>query len=226
MAGKYESGWSDPHRPFGTLGVTAAFGDRRTVPPGGTRVALVKQVHGDRIVAADRALAADSTEADAIVVVEDGVLAAVKTADCVPVLLLAAGDGPRFAAAVHAGWRGTVAGIVARAVERAEEIGVDPERLHACLGPSIGPCCYEVGEEVAARFEVERLPVHRDGPRPRLDLRAINSILLERAGVRSDRILLSGPCTRCCHDVYWSYRQDPGAAGRQLSWIGWADRGG
>ncbi|TFH24119.1 MAG: laccase domain-containing protein [Myxococcales bacterium] len=225
MAGKYESERSDPHRPFGALGVTAGFGDRRTAPPAWTRVARVRQVHGAGIVEARQALVADSTEADAIVVAEEGVLAAVKTADCVPVLLLAAGDGPRFAAAVHAGWRGTVAGIVARAVERAGEMGVDPERLHARLGPSIDPCCYEVGEEVAARFDEERLPVHRDGPRPRLDLRAINSILLVRAGVRSDRILLSGPCTRCCHDVYWSYRQDPGAAGRQLSWIGWADRG-
>ncbi len=199
---------------------------------------MAKQVHGTRLVAATElsAVARRSgqagggvrqgvAEADGIVVRRPGLLAAVATADCVPVLLVAearrAGAGGLWAACVHAGWRGTLAGIVVTAVDRARAEGVSPQRLRAALGPSIGPCCYDVGADLAARFREKKLPVLDSGGRSRLDLRDINRRLLESCGLLPRRIQLLGPCT-CCHsDSYHSYRHEPANPGRQLSWIGW-----
>lgn len=181
-------------------------------------------MHGDRVVVAD-ALAPglhSDVEGDAVVV-RAGAVAAVATADCVPILLVE--PVRRWAAAVHAGWRGTVARVVIAAVSVARRDGVDPKGLYAALGPSIGPCCYEVGEEVASAFIDKGLPLVRDSRRGRsfLDLRICNEVLLSSAGLPRERIRVFGPCTRCRSDLYHSYRADRERAGRQLSWIGWAD---
>ena len=223
-----------------SCGLEAGFGDRVLRPPTDARVYQVRQVHGARICAVEDIAPAASDQAGGISELEaDGIVitglrasaptltvAAIRTADCVPVLIAAApDDGSRnFAAAVHAGWRGTVAAIAERAVESARSCGIEPGLLHARLGPSIGPCCYEVGEEVADRFEQLGLPVRRSPENVKLDLREANRLLLQRAGVRPDRILDSGPCTRCHSDRYFSYRAEPGVDGRQLSWVGWAAR--
>ena len=234
MAGKQGAGppggagGADSYAPFGTdvADLCAGFGDRHHAPPsraGAPEVVTVKQVHGTRIATPQQVRTGEADEADALVVDGPGTLVAIRTADCVPVLLLA--DGPtRFAAAVHAGWRGTLADITGRAVEAAVARGVDPARLRAAIGPAIGPCCYEVGEDLASRFAKEGLPVVETDDRPRLDLRAINVIRLERAGLSPGRIRLAGPCTRCRNDRYWSYRAQPLEKGRQLSWIGWEGR--
>jgi YfiH family protein len=223
-----------------SCGLEAGFGDRVLQPPKHARIFQVQQVHGARICsvedvapeAPDSATGVSALEADGIAIsglpAPDAELtvAAIRTADCVPVLIAAAGDDGSscFAAAVHAGWRGTVAAIAEHAVARARSCGIEPGRLHARLGPSIGPCCYEVGEDVATRFEQQGLPVRRSPGSVKLDLREANRLLLQRAGVRSDRILDSGPCTRCCADRYFSYRAEPGSGGRQLSWVGWGAR--
>jgi len=220
-------------------GLTCGFGGRDedvSSRTGSAQVVAVKQVHGRELVDAGglsaagaiAAVAAATHEADGIVVSHGGVVAAIKTADCVPLLMIArdpsdARGRPCWAAAVHAGWRGTVAGIATAAVERAREAGVAPATLEVALGPSIGPCCYQVGEEVAARFEDLGLPVLREGGTDgvRLDLRAVNAAILAAAGVDPARIQCCGPCTHCRADRYFSYRADPSNAGRQLSWIGW-----
>lgn len=215
-------------------GLVAGFGDRRLAAPPSTLL-LRTQVHGARVVDAagrrdevdrdDQGYARVRDEADALVAAEPGLVVGVRTADCVPILLVA--PSARWAAAVHAGWRGTVAGIASEALRVATEAGIAPSGLHAALGPSIGPCCYEVSPEVASAFEAEALPVHapRPGrPRPHLDLRAANRTLLERAGVPPANIHSVGPCTRCAHDTYHSYRAEPSCEGRQVSWIGWEDR--
>lgn len=202
--------------------LVCGFGSREDFPSSGQLV-TVKQVHGGEVVASEDVLtAAAEVSADGLTVTKPGLTAAIRTADCVPLLLV--DEHARWAAVVHAGWRGTVAGIASVAVRCAEEFGVSPRRLRAAIGPSIGPCCYEVGDEVAARFEEAGLDVDNSAAKPRLDLRAINRALLIRAGVASARIQLCGPCTRCRRDLYWSFRADGDRAGRQLSWIGWADR--
>jgi YfiH family protein len=214
-----------PHGWDRMAGLVCGFGNRHASPPP-ARTVLVEQVHGRDLVVADGlepgTATGESMRADALVVTRPGPLVAVKTADCVPVLLVAA-EG-RWAAAVHAGWRGTIAGVVERAVADASERGHAPSTLLAALGPSIGPCCYEVGEEVAGRFADAGLPVLCGGAKPHVDLRAVNRILLEAAGLPPAGIQACGPCTRCRADLYHSHRASPSRSGRQLSWIGWEAR--
>ena len=143
----------------------------------------------------------------------------VATADCVPVVL-GAGDG---VAAVHAGWRGVVAGVVDRAVG-ALAVAVGERPVAAWIGPAIGPCCYEVGEDVASRVvaaSATGVARRGRGARPHLDLVAAVEIQLRGAGVEAIERL--GPCTRCAPELLYSYRRDGAAAGRNLTY---AWRGG
>ena len=147
-------------------------------------------------------------EGDALVENTPGRAVAVKTADCLPILLADARN--RAVAAVHAGWRGTAAHIVEAAVAAMRDrFGTRAADLDAAIGPGIGPCCYEVGPEVAERFG-------REG-RTRLDLAAENRRQLEEAGV--PRIYLAGLCTMCGPEFH-SYRRDRDAAGRMHAFAG------
>jgi YfiH family protein len=198
---------------------------------GGRRLLAPLQVHGDRAVTA-AAFGAEPPAADAVVALrrdERSAAPAVRTADCLPVLL-AARDG-RAVAAVHAGWRGTAAGVVAAAVRQLAAAGIEPGGLLAALGPAIGPCCYEVGTEVvdavARAAGVDRAAVsHAEGPeRAKLDLAAANRLLLERSGLDPAAIETAPWCTRCRPDLFWSWRREGPTAGRMLACIGWADSG-
>jgi YfiH family protein len=189
----------------------------------GLGFARVRQVHGARVV---RALAPCEPveEADAVLSTAEGVAACVSVADCVPVLLADPGTGA--VAAVHAGWRGTLAGVVAEAVRSLERTaGAPPARLLAVIGPSIGPCCYEVSEDVAARFgdelpgSVVRGPAAGGAARPHVDLWAANSGVLARAGVPADQVQVLGRCTSCERDRFFSHRRDAGRTGRQMAFI-------
>ena len=130
----------------------------------------------------------------------------VLAADCVPVLMY--DSRMRVIAAVHAGWRGTVGRIAAQTVERMQdEFGCDPRDVIVGIGPSIGPCCFEVGEEVveAAR---EGLGNYQ------LNLWEANRRQLRQVGVEDARIEVAGICTVCHHDQFFSYRGDRGNTGR------------
>lgn len=187
--------------------------------PEGLRFARLEQVHGDGVhVATPERL--DLGAGDAAVTCAEGVVVGVLTADCVPILLRSR-TRPAVAA-IHAGWRGTVADIAGAAVRRlTQTFGVAPSELEAAIGPAIGPCCYEVGDEVRRQFAAVApalLDVAQVGRA--LDLRAANRFLLERAGLRSEAIVACGPCTRCAADRFFSHRAaQGGASGRQLSFI-------
>ena len=183
-------------------------------------IAVPRQVHGTAVVTA---VAGEAPEADGLIVTERGVLVGVVTADCVPVLLVE--PGRRVAAAVHAGWRGSAAGVLEEALRQLTTVaGADPGAVEAVIGPAIAGCCYEVGREVREAFEKRtggttsgawsRSPV-----RDHVDLRTAARLLLAAAGVRSVDIL--GPCT-ACGPGYHSYRRDGACTGRQLSFVGWA----
>jgi hypothetical protein len=161
------------------------------------------QVHGDRVLRPESA--GGCGEGDALIAAQPGLWIGVRTADCVPILL--ADPQRRMVAAVHAGWRGSAARIVTKTLA---EMGSRPEDVHAALGPAIGPCCYEVGPEVAAEFG-------RRG-RVRLDLAGVNRDLLIGAGVPAGQIDSGAPCTRCNSDFH-SFRRDREAAGRMVSAI-------
>jgi hypothetical protein len=161
-------------------------------------------------------------EADAAAGAGPGILLGIETADCIPVLLV---DPVRRAvAAAHAGWRGTAAGISARAVEALVLGGSRPEDLRAALGPGIGPCCYEVGEELRAAFGPLAQAVFRPGPRgrPHLDVREANVRQLLAAGLQPERLHHVAECTCCIPGRYHSYRRDGQGAGRMISFVGFA----
>jgi YfiH family protein len=181
------------------------------------RLYLLTQVHGATVVTAPFE---GRPAADAQVTAQPGALLGVETADCLPILLV---DPEReLLAAVHAGWRGTAASVVGAAVLGLMARGARPDRLLAALGPGIGPCCYEVGEEVRAAFGPEGARFFREGPRgrPHLDVRAANVAALERAGLRPERIHHVADCTFCRVGLYHSYRRDGAKAGRMISFIG------
>ena len=197
---------------------------RASAEAGGMRRAHMRQVHGDRVVTVDAATT-DAGEADAMVTTVATTVLGVLTADCVPILLVA----PRHhvVAAVHAGWRGTLAGVAQRAVRHiAQTFGTPVTELRAALGPAIGGCCYEVDRDIADAVEHTwgRMPkaVRRDGgTKAMLDLRRANATILESIGVRPAHILSVGPCTRCTAAAYFSHRAARGPTGRQWSFIGW-----
>ncbi len=194
---------------------------------GSLPLATLMQVHGARCVwpgPGAAQVAADAALARA------GLAVGVFTADCVPLLI--ADPEVRLAAAVHAGWRGTIANIAAAAVAALVEAGARPERLVAALGPRIGACCYEVDAPLAQRFAAAFGEDVVRGTR-HLDLGLANSRALERAGLRPDHVELLDLCTSCAkgegrHPLFFSYRRDHGHAGRQLSlcaWTGFATPG-
>jgi YfiH family protein len=191
--------------------------------------AILRQQHGTRIVRIEELVAEGLSRADGLLLLrEDGAraAAAVRTADCVPILL-ADEDGVAVAA-VHAGWRGTALGVAARAVRMLQELGIPPGRLRAALGPSAGPCCYRVGDEVVKAvaegtgLAPERLSRRQgDGGRT-VDLAAANSAQLAASGVREGSISSAPWCTICSAGMFFSHRREGAAAGRQMACIGWS----
>jgi hypothetical protein len=189
------------------------------------RLHLLKQVHGDHIVIITQLSSpAERPEADGFLSSEPGTLLGIATADCVPVLMVDPRKG--VAAALHAGWRGTLKGITPRAIELLRsQWNVVAQDLHVALGPSIGGCCYEVGPEVGteivARWNIRSAsawrPVKGKGF---LDLREVNATQITESGVPRANISLTGPCT-FCDSSFASYRREGKGAGRQLSVIGW-----
>jgi YfiH family protein len=192
------------------------FGTRRAdIPARFERLATLKQVHSAECVAGAGRGGVLGT-GDALLENTPGAVVAVKTADCIPLLLV--DPGHRAVAAVHAGWRGTVAGIAQRAVAAlGAQFGSRAGDLHAAIGPAIGKCCYEVGPEVAARFGV-------DG-RAHIDLAETVRRQLEAAGVGGQRIYMSGLCTQCRAGEFHSFRRDGAAAGRLYSFVGILETG-
>jgi YfiH family protein len=169
----------------------------------------------------------ETEHCDALVTDAARILVGVKTADCVPILL---GDTRRRAvAAIHAGWRGTLALIIPKAIERMrEEYGTHPTNIRAAIGPAAGACCYEVGREVIEAFRAgfsdadELLTPTRDG-HARIDLQRANRNQLLAAGVPSERIHVAPLCTMCRTDLFFSYRREKllhGRVGRLMSVIG------
>jgi hypothetical protein len=186
-------------------------------------VCRVKQMHGRGVRLVDSDV--DTQEippADAIVSTDPRRVIAVQVADCVPILL--ADRHHRVVAAIHAGWRGTCAGIVGAAIEVIGDLGVSPADLIAVVGPSIGPCCYQVDGPVHRTF-LGMTPdavawFTEDGiERWKLDLWQANVDQLENAGVPPDAIQVARLCTAEHLDVCYSYRREGSGAGRLMAAI-------
>jgi YfiH family protein len=185
------------------------FGTRHSIPP--LDIVTVHQIHSTRVIS-NQGMPRRNEDADGLIENTPGIAIGIKTADCVPILL--ADPVRRAVAAIHAGWRGTAGNIVQAAIRSmASEFSTRAEHVHAAIGPSIGPCCYEVGPEVASQFSLT------PSNRVHLDLRSLNAKQLEASGVHAGNISISPDCTKCSPDHYHSFRRDREAAGRMLSWI-------
>ncbi|HET8813566.1 MAG TPA: polyphenol oxidase family protein [Solirubrobacterales bacterium] len=167
------------------------------------QVVFARQVHGTRLV--DQPRDTGAVEADGHVVTEPGLVPLVFVADCLPVALF----GPGGLVLVHAGWRGLAGGILAKGAEAVEATA-------AAVGPGIGPCCYEVGDEVLEAFAG---PGEGIAEGRMLDLPGIARRLLGEAGV--EQVEVAGLCTSCQEELFFSHRRDHGRTGRQagVAWI-------
>ena len=176
----------------------------------------VNQVHGNH-VALLSAPERRQRDADGMAS-QDALTLAVYSADCVPVLLA---DGHGRVAAVHAGWRGTAAGIAGEAVAALDRLGARRSQLRAALFPSIGPCCFEVQEDVASTFRrVQPSTVTKQSNgRCVVDLWQANRLFLLQAGLHSDHIEASPACTCCDAKQFFSYRRDGAGIGQHMAYI-------
>lgn len=206
---------------------------------GAVPLVAVRQVHGDaiQVVRKGDGLLESETgravlEGDGLLTDVPGVMLGIQVADCVPVLV--ADTRLRVVGGFHAGWRGTLAGIAAKGVARMGDVyGSRPEDMVAAIGPSIGPCCYSVGEEVRAGFVAEyadgaelfrEMPGEHEGGAMHLDLWEANRRQLVAAGVRAERVTVLRECTACARDErgerrYFSHRAEEGKAGRMMGAI-------
>jgi len=181
----------------------------------------LKQVHGRVVHVVSRAEPENGPlVGDALLTERPGLAIAVHVADCVPILLCDPARG--IVGAVHAGWRGTVAGVLPAAIAAARALGSRPEDLRVALGPAIGPCCFVVGPEVAEAWrradpEAER-SLRQDGD-IRMDLTEGNRLQARRLGVPESQIAAAGLCTACRPDLLESYRRSRGAGGRMTAFI-------
>lgn len=187
-----------------------------------TKVARRHQVHGKEVHIVTAQNVSEKPDGDGMATATPGIILAVASADCVPILMTDARE--KVVAAIHAGWRGVLAGIAREGAVAMESLGAKPRDLRAALGPSIGMCCFEVDAELADRFarEIPGADRHSHGGRPGkayLDLRAIITDQLMAAGLPRESVANIGPCTRCANDQFFS-RRASSASGLQLSFIG------
>ncbi len=185
---------------------TVVLGEQRH----GARVTVVARGEGTPLPSGGRG----HRGIDAVITAESGPLLTVLSADCVPILL--ASEGGEAVGAVHAGWRGTAAGVVRNAVQAlGETYGVSPRRLVAAVGPAIGACCYEVDGPVIKAFGAGHPALKPVGEgHAMLDLAAANVAQLVDMGVRRDRIELLPYCTACRTDLFYSVRREGEPTGR------------
>jgi YfiH family protein len=201
--------------------LTAVAG--RTLP-----IWTLRQVHGRVVRCIDDSGPAPwvdpRPDGDALVSARRGRAIAVHVADCVPIVLCDPVHGVLGAA--HAGWRGTVAGVLGAALAAMAAAGARPEDVYVGMGPAIGACCFEVGPEVVAAFrdaDPDADASIRTGSRARIDLLDANRRQAIAAGVSAERIAAANLCTACRPDLLISYRRSGKQAGRMTGLIAWRD---
>ena len=190
--------------------------------------AVTRQVHGNTVrvvTGADRhvCMSAVPYEADGLVTNERGLPIMCFVADCVPALLC---DGENSViAAVHCGWRSSVADILGETVKKMCALGAKPESIHAAMGAAIGRCCFETDDDVPEAVEkylggeTEGLFDRRADGKTMVDLRAANARRLIQLGLKAENIDISWECTMCSHEKYWSHRYTKGRRGSQAAAI-------
>ena len=194
------------------------------------RLLTMNQVHGSNVLTIDKPVndisftGLSKISADAIITNQCGIAIGVLTADCVPILLL--DPVKKVIGIVHAGWRGTVKGVVQKAIDAmVKQFDTDKQTILAAIGPSIGPCCYKVDEVVikelgvlGSEFGVAEFIKKQDNAW-RLDLKKANFVQMLDIGLLEKNISVENLCTSCRNDMFFSYRADGKVTGRQLNFV-------
>jgi YfiH family protein len=216
IAAVSERGAAPPETPSRTTVLARRFADSLGYPE--LPIVRATQVHGARVVTVEDAPVSgevvDAGACDALVTRLPGVGLAIQTADCVPVLLTA----PGAVGAAHAGWRGSAAGVTVAAAQALLSLSPSRAAASAWLGPSIGPCCYEVGGEVAGRFP-SRFARAAGAGKFFLDLPGVVRWHLEEAGIPPENVSAHPACTMCGGERFASYRRDREKAGRMIALV-------
>jgi hypothetical protein len=192
-----------------------------------SRLATLRQIHSNRVyIIEDNFTEGNQSEGDAFTTRVRGISLAVQTADCLPVLI--ADPANRAIAAVHSGWRGTLSRVLFQTVQEMEKaFGSRPPDLITAVGPGIRACCFEVGLDVAERFEQEYpgsgivKPAAPNTGKYLVDLGRALDIQLSSAGVQEKNRHDLNACTCCNPDIFFSYRAEGTASGRMMALIGW-----
>jgi YfiH family protein len=178
-----------------------------------------QQVHGTNHLLCEGEGLQHSDQADILITRTAGSAVAVRTADCLPILLIDTQAG--VAAAVHAGWRGSVQNIAGVAVQKMQEFGAKPGHILACLGPCIAEFCFEVGidtaNELSHSHPQAHLHINYKGTTAWVNIQAINALQLQSSGLKVVNIESIKRCTSCLPERFFSYRRDGIQSGRQLA---------
>ncbi|HZY10921.1 MAG TPA: peptidoglycan editing factor PgeF [Bacteroidota bacterium] len=182
------------------------------------RLAIPNQVHGDTVQFVTDPGTFPSC--DALMTNRPNIFLVITVADCLPIFLF--DPTTKSLAAIHVGWRGSVSSILKKTIMGMQlKYDVRPENLIAYLGPSAGPCCYEVGHDVAKFFSRQYLIIKNNQKKNfHLDLKKYNIDLLRGVGVLKKNIEISSQCTICNPEVFHSYRRDWEKSGRMMGVIG------
>jgi len=217
---------------FGTRQVPAGLadliqlGEVTTGPPSFPLIASLKQVHSTRVVVIDSPVKTGTMiqcDGDALVTNQPQLVLIVRTADCVPVLLVDHESG--VIGAIHAGWRGAVDDIVPKTIQACvEQFGSDVAHMHVAIGPSIGPCCYEVDEQVIEPLQAaypDWLGVLQEGKggKGKFDLKKLIWHQILASGIPELQVERMEYCTSCCDDLFFSYRREGKVNGTMMSGI-------
>lgn len=187
------------------------------------RLVIPTQTHSANVGIIDSLPVGELSDTDAVVTTLPGVALVIHTADCVPLVLADTTAG--VIAAVHAGWRGAVAGIAGKTVAVMESLGAKASEIDAAMGPCICAGCFEVGEEVAAHFNQGDI-IRREGCKPHVDLPAAVKRDLVNAGLRGENIRMPQSCSRCDHGRFFSARRLGVKSGRTATAIILQEEGG
>jgi len=222
---------------FGTRQLPAGLqdaiqlGEVTTGPPTFPFIASLKQIHSTRVAVFDSPVKAgvmSQGEGDALVTNRPQFLLVVRTADCVPVLLIDHKTG--VIGAIHAGWRGAIGGIVSKTIQTCvEQFGSNVAHMHMAIGPSIGPCCYEIDAPVIEPLQTcypDWLGVLQETTEGKgmLDLKKLIWHQILASGIPEHQVERIEECTRCRDDLFFSYRREGKVNGTMMSGIILLDR--
>lgn len=225
--------------PYATLNLGEAVGDdpqavhenlarfRRALGLSARPLLSLEQVHGAEVYVFEESAPFPNKppQADAVITRRRDVVLAIRTADCLPVLF--ADLKSKTIAAAHAGWRGLVRGVLENTLSCMAALGSEASQLRVAIGPGIGPCCFEVGAEVAGEVsakdaDLKKVLRQRSAEKYDVDLQAAARFVLQKAGVDARRIETLTACTACDPAArFFSYRRDGQQSGRHLSVIAW-----